>query len=87
MRKIARLLTAAPVIASVVCASAIAAHAATASAPPLAPGWRIAATFAVGSAVDDLAVSGPGSAWAVEACSKPCKSADGVILRHWNGKA
>ena len=87
MRKTARLLIAAPVIASLVCASAVAAHAATASAPPLAPGWRIAATFAAGSAVDHVAVSGPGSAWAVEACSKPCKSADGVILRHWNGKA
>ena len=84
MRKTARLLIAAPVIASLVCASAVAAHAAT---PPLAPGWRIAATFAAGSAVDHVAVSGPGSAWAVEACSKPCKSADGVILRHWNGKA
>jgi hypothetical protein len=87
VRKTARLLIAAPVIASLVCASAVAAHAATASAPPLAPGWRVAATFAAGSAVDNVAVSGPGSAWAVEACSKPCKSADGVILRHWNGKA
>jgi hypothetical protein len=89
VRKTARLLTAAPVIASLVCASVVAAHAATASAsaPPLAPGWRIAATFPAGSAVDHLAVSGPGSAWAVEPCSKPCKSADGVILRHWNGKA
>ena len=87
MRKTARLLTAVPVIASLVCASAVAAHAATASAPPPAPGWRIAATFPAGSAVDDVAVSGPGRAWAVEACRKPCKSADGVILRHWNGKA
>jgi hypothetical protein len=88
VRKTARLLIAAPVIASLVCASAVAAHAATASAspPPLAPGWRIAATFPAGSGVDDVAVSGPGSAWAVEHCSKPCKSADGVILRHWNGK-
>jgi hypothetical protein len=86
VRKTARLLTAAPVIASLVCASAVAAHAATASAPPLAPGWRVAATFPAGSFVDDLAVSGPGSAWAVEPCSKPCKSGDGVILRHWNGK-
>jgi hypothetical protein len=86
VRKTTRLLTAAPVIASLVCASAVAAHAATASAPPPAPSWRIAATFPAGSAVDQLAVSGPDSAWAVEACSKPCKSADGVILRHWNGK-
>jgi hypothetical protein len=83
VRRTARLLTAVPVIASLVCASAVAAHAATASASPLAPGWRIAATFPAGSAVDHLAVSGPGSAWAVEPCSKPCKGADGVILRHW----
>jgi hypothetical protein len=89
VRRTARLLIAAPVIASLVCASAAAAHAATASAsaPALAPGWRIAASFPAGSAVDHLAVSGPGSAWAAEACAKPCKSADGVILRHWNGKA
>jgi hypothetical protein len=86
VRKTARLLTAAAVIASLVCASAVAAHTATASAPPPAPGWRIVATFPADSAVDQLAVSGPDSAWAVEACSKPCKSADGVILRHWNGK-
>ncbi len=87
MRKTARLLTAAPVIASLVCACAVTAHAATASASPRVPSWRSAATSPAGSAVDRLAVSGPGSAWAVEACSKPCKSADGVILRHWNGKA
>ena len=87
MRKTARLLTAVPILASLVCASAAAAQAATASAPPLAPVWRIAATFPAGSAVDHLAVSGPGSAWAVESCTKPCKSADGVILRHWNSKA
>jgi hypothetical protein len=86
VRKTARLLTAASVIASLVCASAVAAHAATASAPPPAPSWRIAATFPAGSAVDQLAVSGPDNVWAVEACSKPCESADGVILRHWNGK-
>jgi hypothetical protein len=86
VRRTARLLAAAPVIASLVCASAVAAHAATASAPPSAPGWRIAATFAAGSTVDDLAVSGPSSLWAVESCIKPCQSADGVILRHWNGK-
>ena len=86
MRKTARLLTAAPVIASLVCASAVAAHAATASAPALSPGWRIAATFAAGSAVDHLAVSGLGSVWAIESCSEPCRSSDGVILRHWNGK-
>lgn len=87
MRKTARLLTAAAVIASLVCASAAAADAATASAPALTPGWRIAATFSAGSAVEHLAVAGPRSAWAVESCSEPCKSADGVILRHWNGKA
>jgi hypothetical protein len=86
VRKTARLLTAVPVLASLVCASTVAAHAATAAAPPPAPGWRIAATFPADSEVDHLAVSGPRSAWAVESCVKPCKSADGVILRHWNGK-
>jgi hypothetical protein len=89
VRKTARLLTAAPVITSLVCAFAVTAHGATASAsaPPRAPAWRIAAAFPAGSAVDDLAVSGPDSAWAVESCSSPCRSAGGVILRHWNGKA
>jgi hypothetical protein len=87
VRKFARLLTAAPVLASLVCASAVTAHAATASATPLAPGWRIAATFPAGSAIDDLAVSGPSSAWAVEHSSNPGKNGGTVILRHWNGRA
>jgi hypothetical protein len=89
VRKAARLLTAAPIIASLVCASAVATQATTASASahPVAPGWRIAATFAAESTVNQVAVSGPDSAWAVVVCNiKPCTSADGVILRHWNGK-
>jgi hypothetical protein len=47
--------------------------------------WRIVATFPVGSSVDGLAASGPRDAWAVESCHSPCRSADGLILRRWNG--
>ena len=56
-------------------------------APAVPAGWRIVAAFPPGSSVDELAASGPGSAWAVESCRKPCRSGNGVILRHWNGKA
>ncbi len=99
MRKTASLLTAVPVIVSLVCASAVTAHAAPAAprahaaaaavqaAAPLPVGWRIVASFPAGTSVDKLAASGPDSAWAVESCRKPCKSGNGVILRHWNGKS
>ena len=99
MRKTASLLTAVPVIVSLVCASAVTAHAAPAAprahaaaaavqaAAPLPVGWRIVASFPAGTSVDKLAASGPDSAWAVEPCRKPCKSGNGVILRHWNGKS
>lgn len=50
-------------------------------------GWRIVASFPVGTSVDKLAASGPDSAWAVEPCRNPCKGGNGVILRHWNGKS
>jgi hypothetical protein len=50
-------------------------------------GWRIAATFPVGSTVDHLAASGPHDIWAVESCRKPCVSSDGLILRRWDGTA
>lgn len=103
MRRSARLLTAVPVIASLVCASATAAHAAAAgtvahaatasyaataahAAAALPVGWRIVAAFPKQSSIDELAASGPASAWAVESCRKPCASGNGVILRHWNGK-
>jgi hypothetical protein len=59
----------------------------TARAATPAPHWRIVAAFPKQSFIDDLAASGPASAWAVESCRKPCASGNGVILRHWNGKA
>lgn len=77
-------------------ALAVAACAVPASAPASAPlpasvkaaptGWHIVASYPVGSSVYAMAASGPSDAWAVESCSKPCVSGDGVILRHWNGK-
>ncbi|HTR95806.1 MAG TPA: hypothetical protein VMI73_29075 [Trebonia sp.] len=100
MRRSARLFTTASVIASLVCAgtaayaatagtgayAATAGTAARAAAPPPA-GWRIVAGFPLGSSVHEFAASGPDDAWAAETCQKPCKSANGVILRHWNGKS
>jgi hypothetical protein len=58
----------------------------TARAATPAPHWRIVATFPEQSSIDNLAASGPDSAWAVEYCAKPCVSGSHVILRHWNGK-
>ena len=81
---------AATAIASVSAVSVTAANAAQApgaarTAVP-APHWRIVAAFPERSSIDELAVSGPDSAWAAEDCTKPCASGSGVILRHWNGK-
>jgi hypothetical protein len=59
-----------------------------AQAPQPAPHWRIVAAFPKQSSVNDLAASGPASAWAVEYClAKPCASGNRVVLRHWNGKS
>jgi len=87
------MLAAAIAATAIATASAVAVTAANAAQAPgtaraaaPAPHWRIVAAFPKQSSVDDLAASGPASAWAVESCRKPCASANGVILRHWNGK-
>lgn len=97
MRRTASLLgtvTVAVTVAVAVTAwtSATAAHAVTTApeagtATSPAPGWRIVASYPAGSSIDDVAASRQKSAWAVERCAKPCRSGDGQILLHWNGKA
>jgi hypothetical protein len=87
------MLAAAVAATAIAGASAVAVTAAnaaqaprTARVPAPSPHWRIVAAFPKQSSVDDLAVSGQASAWAVQSCRKPCASGSGVILRHWNGK-
>jgi hypothetical protein len=87
------MLAAAVAATAIACASAFAVTAAnaaqaagTARAAAPAPHWRIVAAFPKLSSIDDLAASGPNSAWAVQNCTKPCASVNGVLLRHWNGK-
>ncbi|HTR95805.1 MAG TPA: hypothetical protein VMI73_29070 [Trebonia sp.] len=75
---IAAAATATAVAAAIsLAAPALASPARAAAAAAL--GWRVIASFPFGSSVDELAASGPDSAWAVESCTKPCASTDGLI--------
>ena len=53
------------------------------------PGWRITATLpASSSGFDQLAATGPGSAWAAgSVCANTSCTRNTLVVRHWNGKA
>jgi hypothetical protein len=72
------------VTGTVLAAAACSAAAMTAASTP---GWEIVASYPQGSSVQSLAASGPGNAWAVENCAKPCVASHGEVLRQWTGTA
>jgi hypothetical protein len=82
MRKASRVFTTVAVtITAVAACSAATAQVAT------TPGWKVVASYPKGSSVQSLAASGPGDAWAVESCDKPCAASHGEVLRQWDGTA
>ena len=74
-------------VAVTVIVIAVAACFAAAGQAAATPGWKIVASYPKGSSVQSLAASGPGNAWAVENCDKPCVASHGEVLRQWNGTA